>query len=335
MGRIVRWTEDGAGYEADPRRRLIILEQLGLNDEAKSLKNNGKVETEEEDAPELPGPEATAFRALAARLNYLAQDSPDLQFPAKEICREMSKPTEASWRRLKAVARFMLRRRAVVWRFGWQREALPIAVFADSDWAGCRRTRKSTSGGAIVVGSHCLRTWSSTQPPIALSSAEAECYSMVEGTMKALGLRQTLTELGMIQAGPTRLLSDSSAARAFAARRGLGRMRHVETRLLWLQSKIADRAVLLERVAGSENPADLLTKYLSEAEVVEHLSRLGSVWRERPRSEGIGSRGGVGNDRPSNVASVAALAQVKGAVPRSPFFMVAERRLLVVSSLSG
>ena len=37
--------------------------------------------------------EAKEFRCLAARLNYLSQDCPDLQFAAKEVARHMSRPT--------------------------------------------------------------------------------------------------------------------------------------------------------------------------------------------------------------------------------------------------
>ena len=36
------------------------------------------------------------FRAIAARGNYLAMDRPDIQYAAKEICRWMAAPTEAS-----------------------------------------------------------------------------------------------------------------------------------------------------------------------------------------------------------------------------------------------
>jgi hypothetical protein len=283
LGRRVRWTENGVEYEADPRHRRIILEQLGLEEGSKGLTTNGKADTEELEEEELPGEEATSFRALAARVNYLAQDCPDIQFPAKEVCREMSKPTPASWRKLKALARFLLRRGAVVLKFGWQPDGLPILVFTDSDWAGCRRTRKSTSGGAIMIGGHCIRTWSTTQAPIALSSAEAEYYAMVEGAVKAKGLESMLKELGMFQDEPLTLLSDSSAARAFASRRGLGRMRHMETRMLWLQAEVQQQRIQLDKVLGKENPADLMTKYLSENEIREHLRRLSLFW-DRPES---------------------------------------------------
>ena len=35
-----------------------------------------------------------------------------------------------------------------------------------------------------MMGGHCLKTWSSTQGAVALSSAEAEFYAMVDGLIK-------------------------------------------------------------------------------------------------------------------------------------------------------
>ena len=115
----------------------------------------------------------------------------------------------------------------------------------------------------------------STQVPIALSSAEAEYYSMSEGAAKAIGLKAMLEELGVFVEEPLRLFTDSSAARAFAARRGVGRMRHVEVRHLWLQAMVQQKTIVIEKIAGPTNPADLLTKYMPEQAIRQHLSRLG------------------------------------------------------------
>ena len=145
----------------------------------------------EVDEVELSESEATKFRGLAARVNFLAQDCPDLQFPAKEVCRDMSFPTVASWARLKRLARYLVTRKAVIFQYEWQDEGKLMRLYTDSVWAGCRRTRKSTSGGAVLIETYCVKTWSC---PIALSSAEAEYYSMVEGTIKAKGVQTVARE---------------------------------------------------------------------------------------------------------------------------------------------
>ena len=66
-------------------------------------------EEEEEVADELSKIETTGFRGLAARANYLAQDRPDVQFSAKEICRRMSRPRQRDWESLKRLARYLVR----------------------------------------------------------------------------------------------------------------------------------------------------------------------------------------------------------------------------------
>ena len=64
-----------------------------------------------------------------------------------------------------------------------------IDCYTDTDWAGCARTRKSTSGGCVMVGRHLIKAWSATQASIALSSGEAEYYGVVRGTGIALGTK--------------------------------------------------------------------------------------------------------------------------------------------------
>eukprot|EP00971_Amphidinium_carterae_P204085 4049783-Amphidinium_carterae.1 len=57
--------------------------------------------------------------------------------------------------------------------------------------------------------------------------------------------------------------SDSSAARAFAQREGLGKQKHVHTRLLWIQEQVEQGRIGIKRVGTRDNEADVLTKPLA------------------------------------------------------------------------
>ncbi len=92
-----------------------------------------------------------------------------------------------------------------------------INVWVDSDFAGCRRTRKSTSGGLVMWGNHPLKSWSTTQGIIALSSGEAEYYGMVKGGSIGLGMRAILRDLGI--EGKVKIKTDASAAKGIASRK--------------------------------------------------------------------------------------------------------------------
>ena len=82
------------------------------------------------------------------------------------------------WNKFVRLGRFVVRYPRVVNWYGYQNE------LTDSDWAGCRRTRRSTSGGCTYRGQHMLKFWSKTQAVVALSSAEAEPGAAVKASQR-------------------------------------------------------------------------------------------------------------------------------------------------------
>ena len=273
LNRVLRWTDAGLEYEADPRQCERLLEGLGLDDNCNGAATPGikplpaQIETEEVLSPD----DQSTFRALSARANYVSADRVDLQYASKECCRFMSKPGTLAQLALKRLGRYTLKHKRLVYKFPWQ-TATHIDVYSDTDWAGCPRTRKSTSGGAIMIGSHTIRTYSSTQTLVSLSSGEAEYYGIVKGAAAGLGHQAIMSDYGVDM--PVRLWSDSSAALGIAKRSGLGRIRHLDTNTLWLQEKVRTGAIEVRKVKGEENPADLFTKHLPSQEKVHNLVRL-------------------------------------------------------------
>ena len=150
-------------------------------------------------------------------------------------------------------------------------------MYSDSDWAGCRRTARSTSGGAICRGSHCLRTYSVTQKSVTLSSAEAELIALVRACSEAIGMCQ-LAE-GWCLSMNAAMYVDSSAALAVVQRRGNGRLRHVRVGHLWIQELSEGGDYMFRKIAGQSKPADLGTKYLNESTIRTLLPRLGQTMR--------------------------------------------------------
>ena len=119
------------------------------------------------------------YRAIVARCNYLQPDRPDIQFAVKEACRMMAKPTASAWESLKIIGRYLKGRPRLIWRYDLQSEQEVIDSHSDANWAGCKRSRKSASGGTIALGSHLIKAYSKTQAVIAKSSGETELYGVV------------------------------------------------------------------------------------------------------------------------------------------------------------
>ena len=280
LNRVVRLTESGWEMEADPRHAELVVEQLGLENE-KGLSTPGSDNKDDEDNEDdklLDEDAAKKYRMIAARCNYLSLDRPDFQFAVKEACREMSSPTTGSLRRLVRMGRYLRAHPRVVWEYAFQAQPEALDIYTDADWAGCRRTRKSTSGGAVMNGSHCIKTWAKTQAVIAKSSAESELYAVVRGGCEGLGMMTLTGELG--EKMKVRMHIDSSAAKGILERQGLHKIRHLDVDMLWMQSQAAKEVLEVLKVKGDYNLADLLTKHLGKATMLDHMHGLGVQHRE-------------------------------------------------------
>ena len=121
-----------------------------------------------------------------------------------------------------------------------------------------------------MLGEHLIKGWSTTQAVIALSSGEAGFYGIVKGSSVGLGARSVLSYLGCIVR--VSVLTDSSAAKAMASRKGLGKVRHVEVNQLWVQEKVSSGEIELKKVEGAQNLADAVTKHVEHEGIHKHLS---------------------------------------------------------------
>ena len=145
----------------------------------------------------------------------------------------MNKPMESHWMLLMKIGRYLIGTPRLVMNFPWQEEATMVSTYTDSDWAGCVRSAKSTSGGIITMGDHVIKTYSRQQRVIALSSAEAELYAIVAASAESLGCIAPARDLGVQMEGEVH--TDASAALGISQRAGLGKVRHLRTQGLCVQ----------------------------------------------------------------------------------------------------
>ena len=129
---------------------------------------------------EMDDKEACRFRALAARLNYLPRERPDLLCASKRTWRNMARPRSEDWLALKRVGRYLKRATRMVQHCHWTGDDTNLQGHVGSDLAGDGQNMKSTSSGVIMRSGHCMKAWSTSQSALALASREAELYAMTE-----------------------------------------------------------------------------------------------------------------------------------------------------------
>ena len=185
LNKVICWTSRGIEFEADPRHAEIIIHELGLVG-SRPVSTPGVKRAGEEGEP-LSGVESTQFRALVARANSLSQDRVDISYAVKELTRHMSQPISNDMITLKRLGRYLVGKPRVVNCMHYQHVPSELNCWVDADWAGCVKTRRSTSGGGIKFGAHTIKTWTGTQASIALSSGASEYYALVKGVSQGLG----------------------------------------------------------------------------------------------------------------------------------------------------
>ena len=254
----------GIAYEADPRHAELVIEHLNLK-EAKAVSTPGTKEegrTQEDHEEKLAEKEATKYRAVIARCNYLSADRPDISFAVKELARAMATPTTGDLIRLKRFGRYLKGIPRLQQWFVWQPRQEKLVTYSDAEWFGCKQTRKSTTGGCFMVGAHRIKSWSRTQSLIAVSSGDSEMYASLQAAAETLGVLPMAKDLNWDLKGE--VWGDASAALGIIHRKVLGKTRHIQTGLLWTQQTATEQRLRFHKVLGTKNPADRFTRYLDE-----------------------------------------------------------------------
>lgn len=242
LNRALVWNDDGITYEGDDKHAKTIVRELGLRPDSNGIDvPMDRDDAREDETTALDDEHARRYRRLAATVDFMAQDRPDLQLPASILGRSMSRPTEGSWARLKKVGRYLVKHPSVVWEYKdvLADEVQEIVVWSESDWAGCRQTRRNAAGKAAA---------------------------------EALAAQSLMADLGW-RLRP-HLFVDASAAQGMATRQGIGRVRHLDVRFLWLQQTVKSGDLRLSKVWGHVNPADALTKPMSFAASMRVLEQV-------------------------------------------------------------
>jgi hypothetical protein len=136
--------------------------------------------------------------------------------------------------------------------------------YSDSDYAGCKVDRKSTTGTCQFLG-RSLVSWSSKkQNSVALSMAEAEHVSDGACCAQLLGMNQTLSDYGCKFSKIPLLCDNESAIKLENNPVQHSRTKHIDIRHHFLRDHEAKGDIDLRHVSTERQLADIFTKPLDE-----------------------------------------------------------------------
>jgi hypothetical protein len=273
--------------EPDSRHIEIMLQTVGLDPQGTkpvatpSLKPTDADASRRATAPELSRARTTQYRSCVMRGSFLAQERSDIGEAIKTLAQGMAKPNEQHWEDLKRCCRYLVGKPNLALFYKQQIMPKTVKASVDSDYAADRLTRKSTTGMVVRLGAHVVKTSSNLQSSIGLNVSECEFYALVHGAAHCLGMQAFLRDLGLRL--DIVLESDSNAAGAFCSRKGLGKQRHVETRFLWIQDRVAAGHLRIVKIPGDRNVSDILTKSTTSVILAKHAATMGLQIAKRSR----------------------------------------------------
>ena len=220
-----------------------------------------------------------AYRSLAGCILYLSHERSNVQHTVKCLASYLSSPTRHAWIQLGRLIGYLQRTIG----YGVQMQctqpgmslfeklsdsdkpncSCPCLVesFSDSDWQGGKDLR-STSSAAHYINGNLIHSSSRTQHVVSLSSTEAEYYAMTSCCIDTIYIKHIL-EFLMSREVEAQVKVDNSATRQIANKLGTSKLRHVQGKLLWVQSQVKNGVLMLKQIPTMWNPADLGTKGLN------------------------------------------------------------------------
>ena len=257
LKRTIRWEREGITWTPNEKHCEVLIAEFGLEDcNTVRVPVTSDMVSLETRVP-MDAEAGRKFRSAAARVNYLAQDRPDLAVASCLCAARMASPKKGDEAILKKIARYLRGAPNSATRFRWQDEVDTLTVMTDSDWATCPHTRKSKSGGAVFWGAHCLGHWCKVQDRIARSSGEAELKSACKGMAELLGLAFVVE---FLRGSKPKLVHciDANATIGMMHREGSGTLKHLHVRTLWVQEAVREYSVDIKKIPRNRNCADAL-----------------------------------------------------------------------------
>ena len=204
-----------------------------------------------------------AYRSMIGSLLYLCASRPDIMLSVCMCARFQSDPKECHLVAVKRILRYLVATPC----FGlWypKGSTFDLVGYSDSDYAGCKVDRKSTSGTCQFLGRSLVSWNSKKQTSVALSTAEAEYVAAGQCCAQLLWMRQTLRDFGYNLSKVPLLCDNESAIRMAENPVEHSRTKHIDIRHHFLRDHQQKGDIEVFHVSTENQLADIFTKPLDE-----------------------------------------------------------------------
>ncbi|KAJ9548150.1 hypothetical protein OSB04_020693 [Centaurea solstitialis] len=139
--------------------------------------------------------DVSTYRGMIGSLLYLTASRPDIRYATCLCTRYQADPKESHLKAVKRIFRYLKGTpNLILW---YPRDSgFDLTAFSDSDFAGCKLDRKSTTGGCHLLGGKLVSWTSKKQNSVSTSTAEAEYVAPGSCCAQVLWMRNQLLDYG-------------------------------------------------------------------------------------------------------------------------------------------
>jgi hypothetical protein len=240
---------------------------------------------------EVNGTKHSMYRSLVGALLYAANCTRlDIAYTVGVLSRQLSAPCQHHLDAAMGVLRYLsgTANRGLVFKGSNNattslsanvNSSFALGVHTDADWAGDKRTSRSTSGVLVNVNG-CPISWvSKRQDIVALSTAEAEYIALAAGVKEVLWYRNWITEVVRQVVSSVPVYCDNTAAVAMVTNYGGDhkQSKHINMRYHFIQDELKCGTIDIKWIPTTEQKADILTKVLVKPLFKQFVDQLLSV----------------------------------------------------------
>ncbi|KAI3681723.1 hypothetical protein L6452_36527 [Arctium lappa] len=218
----------------------------------------------------------TAYRGMIGSLLYLTASRPDIMYSTCLCARYQSEPKESHLIAVKRIFRY-LKGTPNLGLWYPKDSGFDLTGYSDSDFAGCKLDRKSTTGGCQLLGGKLVSWTSKKQNSVSTSTAEAEYVAAGSCCSQILWMRNQLLDYDL-QLSKIPIYCDSTSAIAIANNPVLhSKTKHIEIRYHFIRDHVMNGDIELHFIPTDFQLADLFTKPLDETRFNFLISELGML----------------------------------------------------------
>ncbi|KAK1366493.1 hypothetical protein POM88_042054 [Heracleum sosnowskyi] len=220
--------------------------------------------------------DSSAYRGMVGSLLYLTSSRPDIMFATCLCARFQADPKESQLIAIKRIFRY-LKGTPNLGLWYPKNTGFELVGYSDSDYAGCRIDRKSTTGSCQFLGGRLVSWFSKKQHSVSTSTAEAEYIAAGSCCAQILWMKNQRLDYGLVLNNIPIYCDNTSAIAISDNPVQHSRTKHIDIRHHFIREHVERGTVKLIYVPTEKQLADIFTKPLDEATFNRLVSELGML----------------------------------------------------------